>query len=799
MAKKQKNPRLQTAQEFINVEEIADDFIYSNDGYIFGFLNIRAGDDKLMSEQEQIANTSNLTAAMSGEKEPWQLMSVPRTMDTVGMIEHLMELRKNTSDDAKLKLLNGEIAAIQEMTKEGTKEPLILLKCWAKAARGADVALNKRLHEMRQHLLDNRVSAERMKDRDITYLCKVFADLTTYQEFEQESFADDLPMLPGQKRRLTVKTDNNDILRNIITPMGGLQFGTSRVTIGSVTGRIYGAVRYPAELNFGWAVPLMNASDCVTSITFFPGSLSQLGDALSRSIKRNSTDAAAESDARRRMRLEKQVKDGENMIEQLDYRNAAIGHMTLLVMPFTDNEDNLEDICRSVVNRYARQNIKLKSLGNVQKAAYRQISPYYVDQPEIDYMLRQIMPLQTLIGGSPMTINIYRDDRGYYFAKTMDGGIISLNLLYRGGDRTNGNIFCSGMAGRGKSTALKHIIESLFMAGVKIIVIDPEREFRDLCRNLGGTWLDMGGGTAKINPFQIRPVPLDEDDEEEKDRLYCSTDNAMALHMRTLETFFKMYIPSLTDIQRANLKKTLVEMYQNSGITWDTDVSTLKDEDFPTAGDFYKLLESKKAQDNSYEELAALFYDMAEGADSFLWNGHTNVAVDNDFICFDTNRLVNSSEEVKRAQYFNVLTLCWELMSANRDEPVFLMCDEGYIMLDPDVPQAAMFMRNVAKRGRKYEGMLGFVVQSVVDVLHDNIRRYGQAIIDNSAYKLLFGTDGKNLKETADLFKLTETEQNILLSGRRGKALCCIGSQRLQVDFDIPKYKLELMGKGGGR
>lgn len=799
MAKKQSNPKLQTAQNFVNEEEIADDFLYSIDEYIFGYLYIRAGDDKLMSEMEQVANAANLTAAMSGEKEPWQLLSVPRTMDTIGMIEHLMELRKNTSVDAKLKLLNGEITAIQEMTKDGTKEPLLVLKCWTKAARGADIALNKRLHEIKQHLLDNRVSAERMQDRDITYLCKIFADLTTYQDFEQESFEDNIPMLPGQKRKLTVKTDKSNILRNIITPVGGLEFGTSRVTIGSVTGRVYGAVRYPAEMNYGWAVSLMNASDCVTAITFHPGSLSELGDALSRSIKRNSSDAVAESDARRRMRLEKQVQDGEKMIEDLDYKNAAIGHMSLLVMPFTDNEDSLEDVCRSVVNRYARKNIKLKSLGNIQKAAYKHISPYYVNQPEIDDMLLQLMPLQTLIGGSPMTINIYRDDGGYYFGRTMDGGIISLNMLYRGGERTNGNIFCSGMAGRGKSTALKHVIESLFMAGVKIIVIDPEREFRDLCRNLNGTWLDAGGGTAKINPFQIRPVPMDDDDEDENDRLYSSTDNAMALHMHTLETFLKMYIPSLTDLQRALVKKTLVEMYENSGITWDTDVTKLKNEDFPTASDFYKLLESKKEQDPRYEELAALFYDMAEGADSFLWNGTTNVQINSDFICFDTNRLVNSSDEIKRAQYFNVLTMCWELASSDRTEPVFLLCDEGYIMLDPEVPQAAMFLRNYAKRCRKYEGMLGFVVQSVVDTLHENIRRYGQAIIDNSAYKIMFGTDGKNLKETADLFKLTETEQNILLSSQRGKALCFIGSQRLQVDFDIPKYKLELMGKGGGR
>ncbi len=799
MKKKQIDPKVQTAQEFINVQEIADDFVYSNDGYIFGYLYVRASDNKLMSEMEQVARAVNLTSAMSGESEPWQLLSVPRTMNTVGMIEHLMELRKKTSEDAKLKLINGEIASIQEMTRGGTKEPLMLLKCWTKAMRGAGLDLNKRLQSIEQHLIENGVKAERMKDRDIVFLCKVFADLTTFQEMEEAEFEESLPVIKGQQRKLAVKTDNTDILRNVITPVGGIEFGTSRLSIGGVTGRAYGAVKYPAEMNYGWAVSLMNASDCVTSITFHPGSLSQLGDALSRSVSRNSRDAESESDARRRLRLEKQAQDGVNLIEDLDYKNAAIGHMSLLVMPFTDNEKNLDDLCRSVVNRYAKRNIKLKSLGNVQKAAYKHISPYYTNQSEIDDILLHLMPLQTLIGGSPMTINIYRDDDGSYFAKTTDGGIISLNFLYRGGDRTNGNIFISGIQGRGKSTVLKHIIQCLFMAGVKIIVIDPEREFRHLCRKLNGTWLDMGGGEAKINPFQIRPVPMDDDDEEEQDRLYCSNDNAMALYMHTLETFFKMYIPSLSDIHRALVKKTLVEMYQNSGITWDTDVTTLKNEDFPTASDFYKLLEDKASTDKRYEELAALFYDMAEGADSFLWNGKTNININSNFICFDTNRLVNSSEEVKRAQYFNITTLCWELMSADRHEPVLAVFDEGYIMLDPDVPQTAMYMRNISKRDRKVEGMMAFVTHSVVDVLHENTRRAGQAIIENSAYKIMFGTDGKNLKETAELFNLTETEQNILLTAPRGKALTFIGSQRLEVIFDIPKYKLALMGNSGGR
>jgi len=41
------------------------------------------------------------------------------------------------------------------------------------------------------------------------------------------------------------------------------------------------------------------------------------------------------------------------------------------------------------------------------------------------------------------------------------------------------------------------------------------------------------------------------------------------------------------------------------------------------------------------------------------------------------------------------------------------------------------------------------------------------------------GTDGKNLKETADLYDLTEAEQELLLARKRGHALFMAGAKRL--------------------
>ena len=119
--------------------------------------------------------------------------------------------------------------------------------------------------------------------------------------------------------------------------------------------------------------------------------------------------------------------------------------------------------------------------------------------------------------------------------------------------------------------------------------------------------------------------------------------------------------------------------------------------------------------------------------------------------------------------------------------------------IDPQVPQSLVFLRNVEKRARKYEAGLAIISHSVVDFLAPEVKMYGQALLDIPCYKILMGCDGKNLQETKDLYNLTDAEQELLESKRRGHALFIIGSKRLHVNFEIPAYKFSYMGKAGGR
>ena len=250
------------------------------------------------------------------------------------------------------------------------------------------------------------------------------------------------------------------------------------------------------------------------------------------------------------------------------------------------------------------------------------------------------------------------------------------------------------------------------------------------------------------------------------------------------------------------MKQAVIELYNNFGIFWETDVTLLAPTDFPIMSDLHALIE-QKAQENKdnavYRDLAMLLYDIAHGSDSFLWNGHSTVEAHSRFVCLDTHSLQNTSDNIKRTQYFNLLTWCWEQMSRDRNERVLLVCDEAYLMIDPQVPQSLVFLRNVEKRARKYEAGLIIISHSVVDFLAPEIKMYGQALLDIPCYKILMGCDGNNLQETKELYNPTDAEQELLESKRRGHALFIIGSKRLHINFEIPAYKFAYMGKAGGR
>ena len=411
------------------------------------------------------------------------------------------------------------------------------------------------------------------------------------------------------------------------------------------------------------------------------------------------------------------------------------------------------------------------------------------------------------IGGFPFSSSGFNDEVNYYFAKDTNGGAIVLDLWKRGGDRTNSNVVITGTAGVGKSTVAKHLILKEYMMGTKQVIIDPEREYRDMTYNLDGNWIDVGSGRGgMINPLQIKRVPLDDDTNTYLEKIDESKGmGAMALHFQTLHTFFRLIYPEMTSSVEAILDELLEKLYNKFNIYWNTDITDIPNDKFPILEDLYNLIleNIKNEKEELKKQQLVLIRDTLRsiciGAESSLFNGKTTVDADSAVVCFDTFNLQNASDKIKKAQYFNILTYCWELMSKDKEEKTMLVCDEAYLLIDPKVLQTIVFLRNVSKRCRKYEGSLVIISHSIIDFLADSVRMYGQAILDMATYKIVMGTDGVNLEDTKEIFKLTEAQADFLYKKKRNMGIFIIGSNRVFANFLVKDKELKIFGRGGGR
>lgn len=602
----------------------------------------------------------------------------------------------------------------------------------------------------------------------------------------------------------TVKKKENAGLLNVIAPID-LQFTHTGMQIGENMAKGYGIVRYSPDNAPGWISRITNLPNSIVSITYEPIDSETMIEVLDSNInvaKKRGIDAKKQSEE---SRADKEIKHSKKLMGEIDDNNESIGVMATVVVPLTD-EKSMERVDRKAKGTAKKAKCRMRNMVNMQKDVFKQISPTYIPQDVIRDVTGRVVPLRSLLGGFPFQRAGLNDGSGYYFAKDDAGGILTLDMWKRLGDRTNTNMAVLGVPGVGKSTKVKDMIVDEYMMGTRMIIIDPEDEYKEQCQVLQGSWLNAAGGSrGRINPLQIQEIPVEEgEDEYYKDEGWGM--GALALYLKHLETFFTLYSSSIDDYKLSYLKQVLIELYEKHGIRFDTDIAKLKNENYPIIEELVDLLKEKSAEEkengngiNHYQDLVDLLWDMAYGADAFLFNGYTTIAAETKYTCISTSGLNDASDRIKRTQYFNLLTWAWKEISRNRQERVILVCDEAYLLVDPDIPQSLIFLRNAMKRARKYEAGIWVITQNVIDFMNEKVKMYGQELLDNPAYKIVMGIDGANLEKVVELYHLTEQEITLLEAKRRGHAILMAGSRRMHVKFDIADYKFQYFGTAGGR
>lgn len=626
-------------------------------------------------------------------------------------------------------------------------------------------------------------------------------------------------MIGRKKKDPEKKSDVNEYILNLITP-AGIDVSDNYANIGEGYGRIYALTKYPVTVEHGWLAPLCSLEGTTTIIEYRyaqPDIMLKAFDKRIGELRQKCDEAKKESE---RKQYTQAINDLDNMIKRISVKNEPVGYFNIMLhvhdMRFTD----LENRIKKVNGLVSVQECNMRLLRFKQYQALQCVSPYYLPNRMVSNIGGRNMPMSTFTGGFPMAAAGINDPGGGLLGKTKNMVVI-LNMWLRAKDRTNSNWFISGVPGVGKSSFIKLLqILEYVLNDTKQIIWDAENEYIDLAKHpwINGEIIDCGSGTTgRINPLQVRAVPrITEEDLKQGESLddFLGFDESngvsdVALHIQSLRKFFDIYFGKKVMDKpgmRSCLEKCIINTYEKFGIELDTDISQRKPEDFPIMSDLYDTAEALSKNTafsvrrrGMYEELQDLLYSPAMGADQFLWNGPTTLNPKTKFVVLNTSKLLEMDDNVRNAQFYNMQQWCWNEASKNRHDKVLITFDEGYLFVDPDDPTLMKFIRNVSKRDRKYEAGLMFITHAPADVLDPAVKRFGQAIIDNSCYKMIMGCDSKNLEETKKLLNLSDKEELLLASKTRGTGILFAGNTRLELKVLIPDKFMEMFGLAGGR
>ncbi|HJP81013.1 MAG TPA: ATP-binding protein [Candidatus Saccharimonadales bacterium] len=296
----------------------------------------------------------------------------------------------------------------------------------------------------------------------------------------------------------------------------------------------------------------------------------------------------------------------------------------------------------------------------------------------------------------------------------------------------NANSITFAQSGSGKSYTTKVEILRQLMQGTKVIVIDPEREYKRLNESVKGTYIKLSAKSKqKINPFDLAVTFHEIDDLSE--------------HIQDLTEVVSLLADGLTSSEKAAVDKAILKIYKKSK------------KKQPLLEDLYNELKTLK-QTNLCEKLEK--YITGSLADVF--NSPTNIKLDNRLVIFDIKDLPKSLRQIMMLIVSNFVK---NQVMADPGKRL-LVIDEGWMLLEHE--ETARFISELYRRGRKYGLGTSMIVQQANDFLRND---YGRAIASQSALRILMRQDTTTIKRVVSEFDLSEYEHNFLLTAGRGDAL----------------------------
>ena len=591
-------------------------------------------------------------------------------------------------------------------------------------------------------------------------------------------------------------------LKSEIAPKGIL-FNYKDFVISGKNATILSVISYPKYISPGFLANLTNLAGVKIVAKHIPIEFSTLRSMLNKEIADLKMRYQSEKDQTIQERIRQDYESLESFISMLAATQARIFDFQLHVMITADNPEELEMRLMQVKSYIDALGMRAIPLMFEQEKVLKSMIPIFPKQ-DVEERIGTPIPSVTISAMYPFVFDSIKDPGdSTLLGVDFSGGVILFNQflfkLKKEHNRNNANMIILGTSGSGKSTAAKLLIRSNIRNGYKVICVDPEGELEEMCKNVNGSFLDLGkgGDYGMINPLEI---VADADQEELEQGLGYTV---LTRGLQSLKAFMKYYSPSIEEDVLAMFSEVVQDTYKRYRIDFNTDFSKLTPQDFPTFDDVYATIRGRllsmpeKTRERDIMERLELKVRPLVGELRYYFTGHTTLKIDSNIIVFNIKELMNSDENIRNALFFNILKFAWGLC-LDKETTTVLCVDEAHVLLSTRNELGAEFLAQIQRRARKYNTGTVIITQQPTDFAAPNLIMHGKAIFDNAAYYLVMNLKKQAVEDLSLLVDLNESEMDSIKYYNQGDALFICGSRRMRIRIICTQEELDSFGAGGG-
>ena len=480
--------------------------------------------------------------------------------------------------------------------------------------------------------------------------------------------------------------------------------------------------------------------------------------------------------------------DAKYIRREIQVNNEDIYFLYLYIETYAEDKKELEYYLNKIEGITQAKGMQTRRANFRQEEIFLSTIPIMENSEIIKKAGRRNILTSGLLSTYPFISSTIFDQNGIFIGTNIYNNSLVFIDRYNTEKYKNANICIFGTSGAGKSYYTKLLILRYKLLGIKQYIIDPDREYDNLCKKLKGIQIKIGPtSNTYINVLDIR-----------KESIEDGENGYLATKIGKLIGFFNLIFGEMDEEEKALLEEKIIETYKEKNITFD-DESLYKEnkekiinkefkssKDMPKLEDLYNILK----KDERTKKFKTKLIPFVEGSMKFF-NEYTNIEINNELIVADIYDL--GEDNLKYGMYL-FTDIFWDKIKENRSEKKAIYLDEIWRLIGvTSNKNVASFIYKIFKTIRKYGGSSVAITQDISDIfsLEDGI--YGKSILNNSSIKTFFALEEENIKILSNFSNLSEKEKIEIKSLKRGECLMFVGDDHILTKIESSKIEKQIV------